>query len=166
MLDLETLGTQPGSVILSIGAVRFDRTGIDVAGKFYQTIKIQSCLDAGLTVDGDTIKWWLKQSEEARREIYDAKQSELTNILTLFTFWCGKSEYVWGNGAAFDNALLRSAYAAVKLSPPWESWNDMCFRTVRAENPHIEPPEFKGVKHHPVDDARHQAEHLIKIWNG
>lgn len=80
MLDLETLGTCPGSVILQIGAVR-SNNGLE------RTITIDSCLRAGLTVDGDTIGWWLRQSEAARRASLACALS-IFNVLSVI-LWCG-----------------------------------------------------------------------------
>ena len=57
MIDLETLGIQPGSVIRSIGAVVFDPVTNTLGSTFYQNICADSCKKAGLTTDPDTIKW-------------------------------------------------------------------------------------------------------------
>jgi len=57
MLDLETFGTDNDSVICSIGAVEFDIVTGKRGMEFYQKIDIQSCLDAGLKVSGQTILW-------------------------------------------------------------------------------------------------------------
>ena len=65
MVDLETLGTAPGSVILSIGAVRFD-VEKGLLDEFYVNIDVESSQRLGLTIDGDTVMWWLKQSDAAR----------------------------------------------------------------------------------------------------
>ena len=65
MLDLETLGTSPGCIILSIGAVFFDKNGL--GQEFYQTIDVQSSIDAGLTMSGGTFKWWMGQQGAVRR---------------------------------------------------------------------------------------------------
>jgi len=163
MLDLETWGNRPSSVITSIGAVRFDIDGID-DDVFYRHIDPVKSMKYGLTVDASTIMWWLQQSEEARMEFINAKKEGLKDVLYFFSFWFADSEYLWGNGAAFDNVLLRAAYDAVDVSTPWEYWNDRCFRTMKNQYPHVTEPEFKGMKHSALADARHQAEWLIKIW--
>lgn len=163
MLDLETWGTRPGSVITSIGAVRFDITGID-DDVFYRHIDPDKSMKYGLTVDASTIMWWMQQAEEARMEFINAKKGDPRNILNLFSYWFADSEYLWGNGAAFDNVLLNAAYVAVGETPPWYFWNDRCFRTMKNQYPHVVEPEFKGTKHSALADARHQAEWLIKIW--
>jgi len=165
MLDLETWGNEPGSVITSIGAVRFDIDGIDDDAFYYHIDPVGSTKKYGLTVDASTIMWWLQQSEEARMEFVNAKREDLKDVLYFFSFWFVDSEYLWGNGAAFDNVLLRAAYDAVGEIPPWNWWNDRCFRTMKNQYPHMTEPEFKGTKHNALVDARHQAGWLIKIWN-
>jgi hypothetical protein len=45
MIDIETLGTRPGSVILSIGACRFGADGI--GEEFYRAIDVLDSLMAG-----------------------------------------------------------------------------------------------------------------------
>src|SRR4051812_3766510 len=64
MIDLETLGTLPGSVILSIGAVAFDELSVAPGAGFYKVISTISCESCGLTKDEATEKWWLDQGEE------------------------------------------------------------------------------------------------------
>ena len=65
MLDLETWGTRPGSALRSIGAVTFGLNATSVGARFYRNIDKESCLLAGLTVDTETVSWWLKQAPEA-----------------------------------------------------------------------------------------------------
>jgi len=64
MVDIETLGLDIGSVILSIGAVRFDESGV-YGEPFYVEIGQQSCKNRGLEVDPETLsdklKEWLKE---------------------------------------------------------------------------------------------------------
>ena len=60
MLDIETFGTTPGCVVLSIGAVEFDLDGIK--GEFHAHIDVDSSTALGLKVDARTEKRWLEQS--------------------------------------------------------------------------------------------------------
>lgn len=163
MVDLETLGTVPGSVILSIGAVKFDEQGVGEPA-FHQGIDIQNCIDAGLTVDGKTFKWWLQQNDAARTSLIAMTKVRLVSVLYNFSTWFQGSVYIWGNGSDFDVSLLTAAYNKVHQEPPWNFWNVRCFRTIKNEDKHIEPPVFEGVEHNALDDAHNQALHLIKIW--
>lgn len=70
MIDLETLGTASNSVILQIGACHFDLgPGDEPHDTFERTVTIDSCLRAGLIVNGSTVEWWLHQSETARHSV-------------------------------------------------------------------------------------------------
>ena len=164
MVDIETLGQKAGSAILSIGAVKFDKTGILPDSAFYKTISIQSCLDVGLTIDASTFLWWMEQSDEARMSIVNGRKYPLEQVLSDFAYWFGRDSNIWGNGSIFDIGLLEAAYAAVKLKHPWKYWDVRCFRTVREENSWVGMPPFEGPKHNALADAVHQAKYLIKIW--
>jgi len=171
MVDLETLGTRPGSVILSIGACFFDPLFNEPGPTFYQVIDVASSCVAGLRGDNETIKWWLKQGDDAQEAYHQAFFGEgepLVKTLEAFAAWLTsmssmhdgtKRVKVWGNGAAFDNALLAAAYHAAGLTPPWKFWNDRCFRTLKSLGADlgVKEPPFTGTKHHALDDAVHQA---------
>lgn len=181
MVDLETVGTRAGCGILSIGAVAYD-TEAGVLGKeFYQVVDIQSCYDARLFSEYETLTWWNDRPEEARKVLELAKNKatsiELTLALTRFNqfietvqadFNASRSDNgissveIYGNGADFDNAILIAAYAAVKL--PWSAgkWSNRCYRTDKVKLPHIKIQRI-GTYHNALDDAKSQALHHIKL---
>lgn len=177
-VDLETLGTRPGSVIFSIGAVFFDPFTNEPGPAFYQVIDVASSCVAGLRGDHDTIAWWEKQSGEAKvayDEAFGGQGEPLPKTLEAFATWLvsqsrlpdgADSVCVWGNGAAFDNALLAEAYRACGLAVPWKFWHDRCFRTLKAlgKDLGVKEPRFGGVPHHALDDACHQANWACLIF--
>lgn len=164
MVDLETMGTGLNSAIVAIGAVEFSvEDGLDRS--FYQTVDLQSCLGVGLQVDGPTVMWWLKQSDAARHAL-QLNAVPVMEALRRFADWCGphpQDVLVWGNGAAFDNALLRNAYNRCFMTAPWRYGNDRCYRTLKALRPEIKAVADAGVSHHALDDAVYQANHAIEI---
>jgi len=160
MVDLETLGKNSNAVIISLGAVIFNESRI--TGSFYRKIDAQSCVDAGLKMDVSTIMWWMEQSDAARAEFKNTKSS-LTETLLDFSEWFPKEACLWGNGATFDNVILGNAYDSLRFERPWQFWSDRCYRTVKALYPQVSADPFAGVAHNALDDARHQALHLIKI---
>ena len=165
MLDLETMGNGPQSAIVAIGAVYFDEQ--EFGDTFYRKVSLDSSIKAGLKVDASTIIWWLKQSEDARGELTDEQTSySLCDVLfELKQFFKQKTNIkVWGNGAGFDNVILRSAYEVTNQKVPWEFWNDRCFRTIRNifRIPGYVRPE-KYLAHHALHDAMAQAEELMCI---
>jgi hypothetical protein len=163
MLDLETLGTSANSVILSIGAVRFDAHGSAIGETFYRRISIDSCLAHGMTVSGRTLLWWIGQSDDARMSIAGDDGEDIEVVLKDLGEFIQEDDRVWGCGAAFDNALLTQAYESVGLQVPWKYYNNRCYRTLKALYFAVERPAFEGIKHHALDDALNQAKHLQVI---
>lgn len=163
MIDLETLGRSAGCSVMSIGAVEFS----DKLGKeFYVSISRDSCDQAGLFEDQDTLDWWNQQSEEAKTVFTEPKIS-LHLALTLFADWLsmlGQRENIriWGNGAAFDNSIIIALYRIMGIDLPWNYNGDMCFRTLKALVPNA-PYERIGTYHNALDDAKTQAAHAIKL---
>lgn len=164
MIDLETLGTRPGDVILSIGAVKFTQEK-EITEKFYITIDPESSKAAGLRAQKSTVEWWTKQSEDARAAAFKGEAALDTALLKL-TMWMPPADdvLVWGNGANFDNTLLAAAYRTLKMDVPWHFWNDRCYRTVRAMFSK-DKKQNVGVAHNALDDATTQALHLIEMAN-
>lgn len=165
MVDLETLGTGSNAAIVSIGAVKFTSKGL--GEEFYANIDMDSCQKAGLHIDGNTVLWWLKQSEEARAALLSEPRESLFAALNGLAKFIGdpKKAKIWGNGATFDNVILGNAYDAVNLDRPWMFWNDCCYRTVKnllGQGIEFVPPE---VAHDALSDAKAQAAHLVKILN-
>lgn len=163
MLDLETLGNKPNSVILAIGACAFERGRI--VAEFYQRIEAGSCTRAGLQMDTDTVLWWMQQKDEARLELCKPGGVDLKTALSEFTTWIGDNNpCLWGNGSDFDNVILRNAYDRMRHHADWwKFWNNRCYRTVKALNPGIRA-EKPTVAHNALADAIAQAKHLMRIW--
>lgn len=157
MLDLETLGNQPGSVIVALGAVKFDHQ--EILDSFYERVDAQSCVALGLRLD---VLWWLKQSDAARHEITQPG-CPIAEVLRRFAAWVNDPDAaVWGNGASFDNVLLTAAYDLAGLPRPWKYYHDRCYRTVRALHPEV-PLVREGTLHHALADATAQARHLMAM---
>ena len=167
-LDLETLGTKPGSVIFSVGCVAFDETG--VTSEYYSLIGIHNSRNAGFRVNPQTEAWWDSQPEEAQKELNLAWGSARTvdDVLDTFGEWvietAGDRDNVvmWGNGADFDNVLLASYYQMFGMDPPWLYTNGRCLRTLKNVFPGFEPPMI-GTLHNALDDAKHQALWITNI---
>lgn len=163
MLDLETFGNRPGSVIVSIGAVKMDLERGLVGEGFYQAIDPADAQRCGLTIDAGTVTWWLGQSERARAAVRSPTDRMLLGAaLRSFSDFIGPDAVVWGNGADFDNVLLAAAYGAVGSETPWRFWNNRCYRTLKSLFPDVKL-ERAGTHHNALDDAASQAYHLLRI---
>lgn len=171
MLDLETMGTGPDAAITAIGAVVFDLETGKLGKTFYEIVNLESSMDSGGAVTASTILWWMKQGDAARGE-FARKGCSINVALARFSEWISGLTHtvgihtsrgrIWGNGAAFDNVILRSAYERSENITPWVFRNDMCFRTIRALWPDVEGTQV-GTSHNALDDAKYQAFLLMDI---
>jgi 3'-5' exoribonuclease-like protein len=172
MVDLETLGTAPGSVILSIGAVAFNEAQPEAEWKLFNSgaISVMDSRTYELTIDEGTLAWWLKQDLVARQVLDDALNGNASVLLHAalrdFTAWYPSGTRLWGNGANFDNVLLRSAYSAMGgTAAPWPYYDDRCYRTLKAAFKQFVPElMFQGTRHDALADALHQTRYLQAIW--
>lgn len=157
MLDLETLGTKPGCVILQIAAVEFE--GEAILDHFDMKIDIKSCLEAGLYIDTETLKWWSRQENIGSVMTGSAG---LRVTLEAFTKWLGRCEAgeIWANGASFDFPILAAAYEKVGLEQPWSFRNERCLRTVRGLSGVGDLTERVGLAHDAMSDCKYQVANL------
>jgi len=162
MVDIETFDTTPQAAIASIGACNFDENGIG-AHVFYTTVNLQSCVDVGMTLGTDTIKWWLGQSDAARSALTSPATMPLRHALEELSAWWPDKATFWGNGATFDNVIMSEAYRLTKIERPWRYTADRCYRTMKAEFPQIMADNRGGTHHNALDDAIYQAAHMAKI---
>ena len=162
MIDLETMGSGSNAAIVALGAVKFDKTGIDET--FYMKISLKDSVSYGLDMDVDTVLWWLEQSDEARAELTGKEPFSLLVALSEFKCFIGEDAIVWGCGSDFDNVILANAWKKVITCKevPWKFWNNRCYRTMKSVFRDVKM-ERKGTHHNALDDAISQAEHLIEI---
>lgn len=175
MIDLETMGKKPSAPIVAIGAVLFSPRNGELGESFYTAVDLQSAMAAKAVPDADTIIWWMKQSSEARAAIcvdgvpslqsalYDLNKFIRSNVANP------RNLRVWGNGAVFDNVILRESYQRECVPLPWEWFNDRDVRTIVelgrevGFDPKRDMP-FDGERHNALADAIHQAKYVSAIY--
>ncbi|HBU5710454.1 exodeoxyribonuclease VIII [Klebsiella pneumoniae] len=176
MVDLETMGKKHNAPIVAIGAVFFDPATGSIGESFYKVVCLESSVNWGAVIDPSTVIWWLKQSSEARSAIVNDDAIPLQDALLQFREFVSdnvaggsKKAQVWGNGASFDNSILRSSYDCIAEDYPWEYWNDRDVRTMVelgqaiSFDPKTTIP-FEGSRHNALADAIHQARYVSAIW--
>lgn len=179
MIDLETCGTCPNTMILTIGAIAFNPYTGEVLGEpYYDKINLDSyrAYTPGFTFDGNTLAWWMSQPDEARLEAFTGERHELADVLTSFIEWCqnvskGKNIRIWSHGASFDVPIISYAFAMLGLEAPWKFWDvrdtrtlfDICGLDYRK----VGSVPLGGKmypSHHPLGDCARQIEG-VKICN-
>lgn len=170
MVDIETFGNQSNSAIVSIGAVEFNMQTGECGREYYTNVSLKSCLDIGLIINADTLMWWMKQSDEARKKLTEGKQLPIRDALFEFMHFVqicgGKNAEIWGNSARFDLGILSDAYNKTSIEIPWDFRNERCVRTLVSFHPDIKNNlKFVGTAHDAVHDCRHQIKYCSETFN-
>lgn len=168
VVDIETLGTIPGAPIVQIAAVAFN---LGASEDEWELFEVKVDVRSLIYKDGisfDTLAWWLAQPKGTIDEVFgEAVRLEIASALNSFHKWLGftHTKTLWGNGAAFDNELLKAALLQYcDIREPWDFRIDRCFRTVKNQyKEQVPEPHFIGTKHNALDDAMHQARWLNQI---
>lgn len=181
MIDTETLGRAPGSMVRSVAAVEFDpRTGETGRQKVWK-IDLADSIRYGFKVEASTLKWWMMQSDEARREFVEGAETPLEDFLEDFMQFIaatdeGNDFTLWCLQLDFDVAMLRSMYSWYNLNVyrcdeevlPWN------FRKVRDVRPYMDALDSAGLlppkvadRHTPLADCLAQINcvHLVEKNN-
>lgn len=173
MLDLETLGTKPGSVIISMAAMAFDFETRKIGRTFERRIDVTASIKKGFKIDGDTLKWWLSQRPEIM-----AKQFEMPNqphnVLEDFRSYLldeslevegNENTIMWANSPSFDCSLLRTYYEQYNMATPWMFYSERDVRTIKQfeHSPWLKKDSSQA--HDPLYDCKFQIEVLFKCYN-
>lgn len=164
MVDIEAMGKSPDGAILSIGAVSFDpmRRIINLERTFYERVSLASALKCGMKVEGETVYWWLNQSEEARKEVSRGGWP-LFDVLSKFLLWWGLygGEGIWAHGVTYDIPIIEHAIRLTDLYIPWK-YGEIYDTRALFKSAGI---TYKGVAHHALTDAIAQAKAVIEAYD-
>lgn len=160
MIDLETLDVIPTSTILTIGAVKFDPFGDELASakmeKFYVKVDIDSCDRLGCTVSQATLDWWASQSKEAQEEAFSPDgRIDIADAMNQLYKFCWGGKRIWSHGASFDTIICENLFRKLEKAIPWQFWEVRCTRTLFDLG--INPNRPPVLKHHALEDAWNQA---------
>ena len=173
MVDIETFGTDADAVVVSIGAVKFNLDGQDTVDSLDNAERVgiwylepEAQLKNARTVNGQTLLWWLQQSDSARQFIYTMRPTPITEALEAIATFCKDSKHLWGNGATFDNTIIRSLFSTFNVKFPISYRGDRCHRTLINLLPREQKPQFLryGVQHNALDDAISQVLYAQEIY--
>jgi hypothetical protein len=167
MHDIETLATESNlPVLLSLGAVKFDETGI--LDRFHVRFDTVDGQRLGLQIEAATVEWWMDNERlEARAQLLSMGKVDTYAGLDGYAMWVRQTPAdqlgsAWSQGSSFDNAKLEAIYKKLQLDWPFSYRQIECYRTMRNR---FEDVKFKrlGVHHGALDDAESQAQHMIEI---
>lgn len=166
MLDLETLGTQPGCVILTLGAVKFNPYKIELepGPGLYIRPDVDEQIARGREVQEDTLEWWTRQNEEVREEALGTEGRVPVEQMykELNKFLVGVDN-IWAQGPVFDIAILENLYKQYGWPTPWQFWQVSDSRTLFKV--HGDPRKKTDLLHNALADCVSQAVAVQQIYH-
>jgi hypothetical protein len=166
MVDIETLDTRKSSVILQIGAAYFDRYTGEVGDKYSVNIDLKSSLASGFTVNADTIYWWMKQAEEARKSVFEGEAMHVFDAINDFNRFAEKAKFVWSH-ATFDFNIIYNHFEKLNIVPTFHYRTARDIRTLidLADINFTEKKGRSGTRHTALDDVLYQIEYCVIAFN-
>lgn len=155
MIDLETMAVSPRTVILTLGAVKFDPFGSDIFDKLYLRLNIEEQEAMGREIDPLTLDWWAKQDPEIMLEAFsDDDRVPVEEAMAKFHKFAWGCNKVWSHGAVFDIIIIEDLYRQLKRPFAWQFWDCRDTRTLFD----LADPEMpQSGKHNALEDAMRQA---------
>lgn len=161
MIDLETLGVSPDSVIMTLGAIKFNPWGTehDLHDPLYLRGDIEEQTTVyNRTIDDNTIAWWQKQDQSVIDEAFgDHDRVDLDSLTTQLNKWCVGLDVVWAQGPSFDIVMLENLYKNVGKPVPWNFWQIRDSRTLFSLMPKDPRKDFTFEAHNALEDCKIQA---------
>ena len=171
MLDIETLSTAKNAAILQIAMQQF----CPKTGELFDSINVK--FDAEEVFNDNrfdksystTIDFWHKKmNETVRNQVWyeDERLSLQQGLQKIYDFVKSIPQAkIWGNGPAFDLAIVANALSTFNFQIPWAYYNERCVRTItnidREYSKSI--PFEEGEKHDALNDCKHQIKVISSI---
>ena len=165
-IDIETLGTSPDTVVLTIGGIKFDPMADDgLHSEFYYRLDADEQIEMGRSVDEKTLEWWEKQPAEIKAEALDPKDRIATDeTLKALNKWLVGVDKIWCQGPVFDIGILENLYKKIGLHHNWSFWVIRDSRTLFGLMPKDPRKEINFAAHNALADAIVQSLCIQKVY--
>ena len=172
MIDIETIGLTPETVVLTVGMVKFDPNSLDEPfdGVHIKLSPIEQSND-GRAINRDTLEWWSEQDPKVQEQAFGLEnqlpvREGLAQIIEYFKVLDSKDHnqghvyisQVWGQGYGFDMTILKNLFHQYDMIEPWKFYQERDSRTLFSLLDKDPRPEAgKDNLHNALSDAYYQA---------
>ena len=165
-IDIETLGSFPDTVVLTIGGIKFDPHADDeLHSEFYYRLDVDEQLENGRSVMDSTLDWWSKQDEAVREEaLGEDNRIPVIEVLKDLNKWLVGVDKIWCQGPVFDISILENLYRQMKLHYNWSFWNIRDSRTLFGLMDKDPRKEIDFAAHNALADAIVQSLCIQKVY--
>jgi len=159
MIDLETLGTEPDSVILSIGGCKFDPNSNKIWDEFHLRLDVDEQSGRGRNINQDTIDWWQSKPSEVIEAAFGPEgRVGIDEFLDFLKKWCVNADSYWAQGPTFDMVMLENLYKQYNKPYPWAFWKIRDSRTLFGIMPEDPRKAMNFAAHDALEDCKAQAQ--------
>lgn len=165
MVDLETWGNGKNACIVQIGACYFDRYTGEIAGEFKRNVDARSAVKSGAEIDADTIYWWMKQSEEARKSFLEEPLDPIHETMIAFNLFLSYGCTTLWSHATFDFVIIMETFKRLGIRPKVNYKAARDIRTlVDLSGVNTKDVTREGVHHDALDDAKFQVKYCVEAF--
>ena len=159
MIDIETLGTKPNAVILSVGAIKFDPfTSIKPFDDKHWKIDVDAQTEIDRDVNEDTLAWWSKQDPKIQEEAFgEIGRTNVTSFMKELNAWLTGCDSIWCQGPQFDMVILEDFFDSFSHHKNWFYWQVSDCRTLFNIMPQDPRKGLQQNLHNALEDSRWQA---------
>lgn len=162
MIDIESAGIKHSSVILSVGAVRFDPYGEKPAVYFYEKPSVDAQLELGRTIDDDTLAWWAKQDVQTIDEAFSEEgRLDPKVFFQSFRKFIWNANRVWAKGPTFDVIILEDFIRQIGEPKPWYY---AAIRDARTLYDFVDKVPENKEAHNPLEDCKVQVAVVQEVF--
>ena len=178
MIDTESLGLGPKSVMLQFAAVVFDRDDPEtILREIEEYFPAQPQIKLGRTVEFSTILFWMQQPDAARTKMALNSGDDFDELAALFNSIGRKltqvmEEYpdyeVFARGTQHDIPMIQSLFDDLGQPTPWhyDRISDLKTLMKEAKVGKREVPVRAGlIPHHALSDCKSQIDCLAYTWH-
>jgi hypothetical protein len=165
-IDIETLGTSPDTVVLTIGGIKFNPHEDDgLHSEFYYRLDADEQINMGRSVDEKTIQWWETQSEEVKNEAMSPDDRvSVEETLRALNKWLVGVDKLWCQGPVFDIGILQDLYTGIDLHWNWAFWDIRDSRTLFGLMDKDPRKEIDFAAHNALADAIVQSLCIQRVY--
>ena len=165
-IDIETLGSYPDTVVLTIGGIKFDPMADDgLHSQFYYRLNADEQIEKGRTITETTLEWWDKQDEEVKKEALETTGRVSTEqSLKALNKWLVGVDKIWCQGPVFDIGILENLYRQIGLHHNWPFYIIRDSRTLFSLMDKDPRKEIDFAAHNALADAIVQSLCIQKVY--
>lgn len=165
MIDFEAFGNGKHAAVCQVGACYFDMSTGEIGDTFSANIDAESAVKSGGVIDGNTIYWWLKQSQEARESLVNPAPKPVEQVFTELNLFLKHADSIWSH-ATYDFVLLTETLKRLGIKPSFHYRVARDIRTlICLTSTSVSKVERTGLHHNGLADAMHQVKYCVIAMN-